>query len=286
MNFEVLDVLDSAAVLYEGFKSDKPLMAGKIGNCELMTLYNYLHAKHLNLNPIPWDPTIVKENYINAGVFPQTEESRIYFCEQLLDGLTQGDYIGAWNSGLAEFEKRVIKKQNINCTLVNLCGLEPYYFGNPWTVHLKGKNVLVISPFAESIEKQYKIRDKLFNLDILPQFNLKTLYHPNSKAISNKNTYSSWKDMVNDVKEKMEKIDFDVAIVGTGASSLPIAAHAKRLGKKGIHLGGAVQMLFGIKGKRWDNMKKANVYYNDFWVRPSDAEVPEKKELVEDGCYW
>jgi len=83
-----------------------------------------------------------------------------------------------------------------------------------------------------------------------------------------------------------EKINFDVAIVGTGASSLPIASHAKKLGKQGIHLGGATQILFGIKGKRWDNMKKVNVYYNEYWKRPSPEEIPEKGHLVEDGCYW
>ena len=286
MNFSVLDFLDSAAELYNGFNSGKPLLAGKIGNGELMTVYNYLHAQHLNISPIPWNPIVVKENYINAGVFPESEDSRIYFCESLLKSLAEGDYIAAWNGGLRDFEIKLIKKQNINTVLIDLCALEPYYSGNPWTRTLEGKNVLVISPFSKSIEEQYKNREKLFYNKILPEFNLKTIFHPNSKAITDKNTYNSWKEMVDDIKEKMEKINFDVAIVGTGASSLPIASHAKKLGKQGIHLGGATQILFGIKGKRWDNMKKVNVYYNEYWKRPSPEEIPEKGHLVEDGCYW
>lgn len=286
MSFNVLDFLDSAAELHEAFKSGRPLLAGKIGNGELMTVYNYLHAQHLNLQPIPWNPVIVKENYVNAGVFPQTEEARIYFCEQLLDSLSVGDFIAAWNSGLAEFEIKLIKKQNIDCTLINLCALEPYYSGNPWTNTLEDKNVLVISPFERSIKLQYEKRDKLFKNNILPKFNLITIQHPNSKAITDKNTYNSWKEMIADIKRQMEEVNFDVAIVGTGASSLPLAAHAKRLGKQGIHLGGATQILFGIKGKRWDGMKKVNALYNEYWTRPSGDEIPEQGKLVEDGCYW
>lgn len=286
MDFKVLDFLDSAVELFEAFKSNKPLLAGKIGNGELMTAYNYLHAQHLNLSPIPWNPIIVRENYINAGVFPESEESRIYFCNQLLDSLSQGDLIAAWNSGLREFEIKLIKKQNINTTLIDLCALEPYYSGNPWTKNLKDKNVLVISPFNKSIELQYKRRQQIFDENILPKFNLITINHPNSKAITEKNPYNSWKEMVGDIQSQMDKIDFDVAIVGTGASSLPLAAYAKKLGKQGIHLGGATQILFGIKGKRWDNMKKVNIFYNDSWVRPSKDEVPERGNLVEDSCYW
>jgi hypothetical protein len=286
MNFKVLDFLDSATELYDGFNSGKPLLAGKIGNGELMTIYNYLHSRHLNISPIPWNPIVVRENYINAGVFPESEESRVFFCETLLNSLAEGNYIAAWNTGLKDFEIKLIKKQNINSVLIDLCALEPYYYGNPWTKTLKGKNVLVISPFSKSIEEQYKQRDKLFYNNVLPEFNLKTIHHPNSKAITDKNPYSSWKEMIDDIRDKMNKINFDVAIVGTGASSLPLASHAKKLGKQGIHLGGATQILFGIKGKRWNNMKKVNVFYNEYWKRPDPSEIPEKCHLVEDGCYW
>ena len=33
---------------------------------------------------------------------------------------------------------------------------------------------------------------------------------------------------------------------------LPLAVYAKRLGKVGFHMGGDLQVLFGIKGKRYD----------------------------------
>ena len=32
-----------------------------------------------------------------------------------------------------------------------------------------------------------------------------------------------------------------------------VSARLKKAGKKTIHLGGSTQILFGIKGKRWDS---------------------------------
>ena len=81
------------------------------------------------------------------------------------------------------------------------------------------------------------------------------------------------------------KIDFDVAIIGCGAYGFPLAAKLKRAGKITIHLGGAVQILFGIKGSRWDN-GEVSKFYNEYWVRPDDKDKPQNANNVENGCYW
>nr|WP_162051116.1 MULTISPECIES: hypothetical protein [unclassified Lentimonas] len=83
----------------------------------------------------------------------------------------------------------------------------------------------------------------------------------------------------------MANIDFDVALIGAGAWSIPLATHAKALGKIGIHLGGTTQILFGIKGKRWEKGGEP-AYYNDSWVRPNAAETRSGVNKIESGCYW
>jgi len=80
--------------------------------------------------------------------------------------------------------------------------------------------------------------------------------------------------------------EYDVLIAGCGAMGLFLAKKAKDLGKVGIHLGGATQILFGIKGKRWDNHSIISGYYNEHWVRPSGSEIPKRCNMVEQGCYW
>jgi len=288
VEFKVLDFLSSAVKLHDAFANNKPFMAGKLGNCELMCCYNFLRAKHANQNPIEWLPVIVDEIFYNAGVFPQTEQARIAFVEEITNALKVADYVAAWNNGLAEFEKRLILSNNPNATLIDLCALEPFYSGIPWSQYLKDKNVLVVSPFVKTIEQQYKQREKLWKSPlVLPNFNLLTLYHPTSKGISgDSNKYNTWIEMIGDIKEKMDLINYDVCIVGTGASSLPICAHAKLSGKQSVHLGGPTQILFGIKGKRWDEAPNINVFYNENWVRPAQEEVPEGFKRIEAGCYW
>ena len=65
-----------------------------------------------------------------------------------------------------------------------------------------------------------------------------------------------------------------------------LAARIKEAGRQAVHMGGATQLLFGIKGKRWDVHPVISGLYNDYWVRPDESERPKGAESVEDGCYW
>ena len=58
------------------------------------------------------------------------------------------------------------------------------------------------------------------------------------------------------------------------------------MGKAGIHLGGATQILFGIKGQRWRDIKEFQPFFNEHWTDPIESEKPEKRNLVEGACYW
>ena len=84
------------------------------------------------------------------------------------------------------------------------------------------------------------------------------------------------------VKEEIDKIDFDIAILGCGAYGFPLAAFIKNKGKKAIHIGGATQLIFGIKGKRWEGAS----FINKYWISPRKEDRPKGFEKVEGGCYW
>ena len=51
-------------------------------------------------------------------------------------------------------------------------------------------------------------------------------------------------------------------------------------------MSGATQLLFGIKGKRWDTHSVISKLYNDAWVRPAEDEGIDHREAVEGGSYW
>lgn len=63
------------------------------------------------------------------------------------------------------------------------------------------------------------------------------------------NKFQSWFEALQWMEDEMDKTDYDICLIGCGAYGFPLAAHAKRKGKKAVHLGGALQLLFGIKGK-------------------------------------
>ena len=87
------------------------------------------------------------------------------------------------------------------------------------------------------------------------------------------------------MQDEIKKIDFDIAFLGCGAYGLPLASYIKSLGKQALHTGGSTQLLFAIKGRRWEG-DGARVFKEDFWVYPSLDERPKDYLLVEGGCYW
>ena len=52
-----------------------------------------------------------------------------------------------------------------------------------------------------------------------------------------------------------------------------------------VYVGGGLQLLFGIKGKRWDTDEYPHMY-NEHWVYASTADKPAGFKMVEGGAYW
>jgi len=281
-----MNFVDGSFYLNEQLKANIPFACGKIGNCELMCINNYYEYVSKRL-PIKWWPIVEKEIYENAGVFPQTEQARIDFVKEISKSLPYMDSLALWSSFNREFEYNIIKSYNNNNILIDLQSLEPFYSGSPWTEHLKNKRVLVISPFTNTIESQYNKRKQLWSDErILPDFELITIKHQHSPGIDIPSKYNNWSEMITDLKNQIDNIQYDVLLIGAGATALPLIAHAKKRNKIGIHLGGPLQLLFGIKGERWNNTNIDKYFYNDSWVYPSVEETPQLYKKIEGGCYW
>ena len=154
-----------------------------------------------------------------------------------------------------------------------LRALEPYYHPNPWSAALAGRRVLVVHPFRDTILRQYEKREQIFpGTDILPEFASLTVIRA-VQGLGGQNTgYASWFDALDAMQRQMDEAEYDVAITGAGAYSLPLAAHARDTGHMAVQMSGATQLLFGIKGKRWDTHPIISKLYNEAWVRPAEDE--------------
>lgn len=165
--------------------------------------------------------------------------------------------------------------------------LDPYRYARPWSAALEGKRVLVVHPFADTIRRQYERRGQLFpGRDVLPRFGALHCVRAVQSLAGNAVPYATWFDALDAMKREMDSYDYDVALVGCGAYGFHLAAHAKRRGRVGLHMASMLQLLFGIKGKRWDDDTEYARFYNDAWVRPAVDERPAGLETVEGGCYW
>ena len=56
--------------------------------------------------------------------------------------------------------------------------------------------------------------------------------------------------------------------------------------KSVIYIGGALQLFFGVIGKRWFTNKGIMKLVNDEWIRPLQEDKPGNFVRVEKGCYW
>ncbi|MGA2583135.1 MAG: hypothetical protein ABSG31_07640 [Tepidisphaeraceae bacterium] len=262
----------------------QPGAAGKIGGTEMKLCRVYLRrrdAQGICTNFAPYGKMI----YNLSGVYPNDNATLNRFCLYYLDTLRNVDVLAVWFMWGEHSARKQFAPQ---AKLTGLLSLEPYFHPKPWSAQLAGKRVVVVSPFARTIESQYQRREKVWAArpEVLPEFQLRTIRCPHIAALVDQPEYPDWFTGLEALKKELASEPFDVAIIGAGAWSIPLATHAKSLGGFGIHIGGATQVLFGITGKRWESNPQVRSFMNDYWTRPSEDERPKRFIVVENGCYW
>ena len=266
--------------------SGEPFMVARFGNTELQVLVSVLQERVEGKSEKSkkrfeeWFPRLVS----GAGFFPDDETLAENFADVLLSACKETDLLAMWHCDMEDY---VISEYMENLELTYLTRIEPWRAKNPWSRALKGKRVLVIHPFEESIKSQYARREKLFeNDEILPDFELITLKAVQTIAGMRDERFHDWFEALNYMYQEAMKKEFDIAIIGCGAYGMPLAAMIKKAGKQAIHMGGVTQLLFGIKGKRWMESPTVKMDFNNYWVYPSEKETPIQCKMVENGCYW
>ncbi len=256
---------------------------GKIGESELRGMVCYLKHRDASGHCNTWDARS-QRLYTNAGVFPDTAEGFSRFGREMVDCLPDVDALAVWfNPG----EASVVNQLATSARLVDLPCVEPHLWDRPWFELAAGKRVLAISPFAATIRHQHEKLTDIWSAKpaLAPGYELETMATPLCAALI-ESPFESWGAGLDAMRERMDTIDFDIAVIGAGAWSLPLAVHAKRLGRVGVHLGGPAQLVFGVLGQRWETMPQHAKYFNEHWCRPDDTERPDTFTKIEGGCYW
>lgn len=255
-----------------------PFCAARMGHVEARLLGEWVFRGGR------WSRATRLEAHANAGIFPTTDAELADFARIYQQSLHDVDLLGFWQS---EHQAALVSLLHPVPALCQLSALEPFRQLRPWSAALNGRSVLVVHPFAASIQAQYDQHGSRLFADprILPSFELQ-VYRPPLTHAPMTDGFQSWSDALRHLQDQVLSMSFDVALVGCGAYGLPLAAALRREGHQVIQLGGALQLLFGIRGRRWDVDPQIQRMMTSDWIRPSSQETPPISDGIEDGCYW
>jgi len=259
-------------------------MAGKIGTTELLAL----EFSDRWLRP-PWPTTAswqrpMRRLFIDSGVFPPTYKQFQDFLETYKKALMDLNAICLWQTEpfLCHYEEVAVQALCPQAERVGLDFLSTEILGS-----IGRRHWLVVSPFTETMRSQVSRLSQVHTsrpwsaalADL--QTRCEFLPCPTFSYLA-PSPYQSWSEGLDRLTEEALRKKFEVALIGAGAWSLPLAARLKKAGKIAIHLGGETQLVFGIKGQRWEGYG----IYNEHWVRPLPSETPTGYLKKEQGCYW
>ncbi len=158
---------------------------------------------------------------------------------------------------------------------------------DPWTLALKGKRILIISAFVESIKSKIAIRKEIYGVDLFPDCEFVFLKPPQTHG------QNQAREFTVELKEFVGRIEaikdsFDIALCSCGGYGNPVVGEIYKMGKSAIYVGGVLQMYFGIYGQRWlrERSDIMGMYLNKHWSRPREEEKPKGHGNVEGNCYW
>ena len=269
----------SGAFLRDKILSGEPFCAIRFGGSEIGCLNN--HEKIQFGFKKTYKESVRWAMKVRAGFYPTDDKHFDDYSEKFEKEAGFADILAI--SGL-HMEDYFAEKLTPHAKIISNWAMEPLL--GLWTPALKGKKVLVVSPFASEIRSQYARREKLFpaNSEILPEFDLTVIEAPKTLGEQTDFSYPSFMEALEATEKDISKISFDIALIGAGAYGSLLCFYCRSLGKSAIQSGGATQTLFGILGKRWEKRPHVARWVNEYWIRPENK--PLGYEKIDNGAYW
>lgn len=270
-------------------ESNTIFFIGRIAGIELLTAYDVLNNNELDL------PEDLRQLQDNAGIYVKDRDSLNVYISSLIKSYKETTVIAKWPTEGNVFKEtgqgqNLILKMYPDIPRINAMELEPYYFSDSqsWMPQLEGKRILVIHPFIETIKKQINKLDKIFpNKSWFKGCSFIFLKPPVTCAKNHNN--KDWQESFQEFIKEVDKIEgtYDIALAACGGYGMLVAEYIyKKHQKSIIYVGGALQLFFGILGKRWFTNKEIMALVNDEWVRPVKEDRPPNYQMIEKGCYW
>lgn len=296
----------------KALETNKPLMIGKIGATELEIVYNTMLINNRIITYYP--EKLIYDATNGSGIYPPSPVGMKNFSNEYIKILKNIDILSSWNDEVLDIERHIwedfilgqpynpANPHPLSKNIVDLTAFETFYTSSKywWQNLFENKTILIISPFTASFEKQleYPQRDKVWtgkwNNFWSSNIKFKFIKYPQPFPILSESEKVQFPKTYNELMEKYKKeIDkigeFDIALIGIGGHSLMLASYIKTVKKKiAIHMGGGLQMMFGVYGNRWlfNDNPLFKEYINEHWIRPTGDEIPPGYKKQEFGAYF
>jgi hypothetical protein len=235
----------------------------------------------------------------NAGIYSNDNQDIAIFYINHINSIIESNGLAIYleRPDTTEIENFFISNnEKLNLKFIHFKVLEPFYCIleniTPWTHHLLGKKILVISPFVDSFQKQLTNGFSMFkdtnNSIFLP--NQEFVFYKCFNTVAGNHLHSNWIETINIMCNDISKLDFDIALISCGGYALLLGSFIKnKMNKSAIYIGGGLQLFFGVAGKRWDTNETIQSIIKENgcnYIRPSNDEIPTNCQNVEGGCYW
>ena len=271
------------------------VLIGRNGTIELETLLFRLY------NSVPnqqYPQNIAKRLELHAGIWPSDKKNLDKWVFQMLEAIRLTDVLVAgWYEPLKISEEKLLNQTNKIAPRIPLRSLEPYYVPpeERWTNLLAGQRVAVVSSFTKSMMEQIEKREQIWPVEtdsLLPAnvewVFVQTGYAPAlAQGVAEwPSDIQSWDTAVSSVVKQVVECQASIVLIGCGGLGMLIGAECKKRGIIAVVLGGATQVLFGIKGQRWATHSVISHFWNEAWAWPKASERPSGASFIEGGCYW
>ena len=229
----------------------------------------------------------------NAGISLQNVEDICLYSKKYLDAFNKCERYFWW-APWGEVVKWI--PRSFDFMITNFTGpkfdaitLDIFHsiYREPWTLALKGKRILIISSFIESIKEKIPIREKIYGIDLFPDCEFIFIKPPQTHGNNDSRRFpEELEDFVENVRNV--KDSFDIALCSCGGYGNAICSAIYDMDKSAIYVGGVLQMYFGIYGERWMRERHdiMRMFLNKHWSRPKESERPKNFKNVEKSCYW
>ena len=284
-----MNIIDSNKEIINIIKLNKPFIIARFGlGPETTVCYNYYKNKKLNHN-----------NFNNllriCGIYSKNNDIKVFekYFQELNNSIKNANLLACfYNSKIESIQNEY--SQVFNLTKIHSRSLEPFYVIQdneiPWTHFLFGKKVLVINPFTDSIQKQLNNNFQIFKDKKIFLDGQEFIFYKTFQTHGNNYIHNDWLETFTIMCNDIEKLEFDIALLGCGGYGLPLCNFIKtKMNKSAVYIGGGLQLLFGVMGHRWINRedwKKIIKENNTNFIYPSVNEQLNNKNTIENSAYW